>query len=93
MNLTKSSTPDFQRWDVLKDKSQGKREILIMPTWRNWLDSVPDKDFEESDYFRHYMGLLNSERLNQILEKLDLEVNFYLHAKISGICRYLQINQ
>lgn len=52
-----------------------------MPTWRNWLDSVPDKDFEESDYFRHYMGLLNSERLNQILEKYDLEVNFYLHAK------------
>lgn len=69
------------RWDVLKDKSRGKREILIMPTWRNWLDSVPDKDFEESDYFRHYMGLLNSERLNQILEKYDLEVNFYLHAK------------
>ena len=69
------------RWDVLKDKSQGKREILIMPTWRNWLDSVPDKDFEESDYFRHYMGLLNSERLNDILEKYDLEINFYLHAK------------
>lgn len=52
-----------------------------MPTWRNWLDSVPDKDFEESDYFRHYMGLLNSVRLNNILEKYDLEINFYLHAK------------
>ena len=37
------------RWDVLKDKSQGKREILIMPTWRNWLDSVPEKGFEEND--------------------------------------------
>lgn len=69
------------RWDVLKDKSQGKREILIMPTWRNWLDSVPDKDFEESDYFRSYMSLLNSQRLADILEKYDLEINFYLHAK------------
>ena len=69
------------RWDILEDKSQGKREILIMPTWRNWLDSVPDKAFEESDYFRHYMGLLNSVRLNNILEKYDLEINFYLHAK------------
>lgn len=69
------------RWDVLKDKSQGKREILIMPTWRNWLDSVPDKDFEESDYFQHYMGLLNSERFSKILEEYDLQVNFYLHAK------------
>ena len=69
------------RWDVLQDKSEGTREIMIMPTWRNWLDSVPDKDFEESDYFRHYMGLLNSERFSNILEKYDLQVNFYLHAK------------
>lgn len=72
------------RWDVLKDKSQGKREILIMPTWRNWLDSVPDKDFEGSDYFHHYMGLLNSERFEKILEKYDLQVNFYLHAKFQN---------
>ena len=69
------------RWDVLKDHSQGTREIMIMPTWRNWLDSVPDKDFEESEYFKHYMGLLNSSRFSQILEKYDLQVNFYLHAK------------
>ena len=69
------------RWDVLQDKSGGSREIMIMPTWRSWLDSVPDKDFEESDYFRHYMALLNSEHFSSILEKYDLQVNFYLHAK------------
>lgn len=69
------------RWDVLHDKSQGRREIMIMPTWRNWLDSVPDKDFEASDYFTHYMALLNSRKLADLLEKYDLEVNFYLHAK------------
>ena len=27
------------RWDVLEDTSNGNREILIMPTWRSWLDS------------------------------------------------------
>lgn len=69
------------RWDVLHDKSQVRREIMIMPTWRNWLDSVPDKDFEASDYFTHYMALLNSRKLADLLEKYDLEVNFYLHAK------------
>lgn len=69
------------RWDVLHDKSQDRREIMIMPTWRNWLDSVPDKDFEASDYFTHYMALLNSRKLADLLEKYDLEVNFYLHAK------------
>lgn len=69
------------RWDVLEDKSNDNREIMIMPTWRNWLDSVPDSDFEQSDYFRHYMGLLNSKRLSDLLDKYDLQVNFYLHAK------------
>ena len=69
------------RWDVLQDRSEETREIMIMPTWRNWLDSVPDKDFEESDYFRHYMGLLNSKRFSDILDKYDMQVNFYLHAK------------
>lgn len=69
------------RWDVLHDKSKNQREILIMPTWRNWLDSVPDEDFEQSDYFRNYMELLNSRRFAEILEKYDLQVNFYLHAK------------
>lgn len=44
------------RWDVLEDTSNGNREILIMPTWRSWLDSVPDKDFEESDYFPPLYG-------------------------------------
>ena len=71
----------FARWDVLEDRSQNNREVLIMPSWRNWLDAVPDKDFEESDYFRHYMGLLNSRRFAEILDKYDLHVNFYLHAK------------
>lgn len=69
------------RWDVLQDKSNGNREIMIMPTWRNWLDSVPDSAFEQSDYFQHYMGLLNSKRFSEILDKYDLHVNFYLHAK------------
>ena len=52
-----------------------------MPTWRNWLDSVSDEEFEQSDYFTHYMGLLNSERFEKILEENDLYANFYLHAK------------
>ena len=71
----------FARWDVLEDHSQGNRELLIMPSWRNWLDAVPDKDFEESEYFRRYMELLNSRRFAEILDKYNLRVNFYLHAK------------
>ena len=74
----------FARWDVLKDCSQENHNILIMPTWRNWLDSVSDEAFESSAYFRNYMQLLNSERFSEILEKYDLQIYFYLHAKFQS---------
>ena len=71
----------FARWDVLEDKSEGLREILIMPTWRAWLENVTLEEFKESDYFRNYMELLNSPRFHSFLEKNDLLANFYLHSK------------
>lgn len=71
----------FARWDVLEDKSQDSREILVMPTWRNWLDEVPDEEFVQSDYFLHYTKLLNSRKLQELLETYDLKLNFYLHSK------------
>jgi CDP-glycerol glycerophosphotransferase (TagB/SpsB family) len=69
------------RWDVLEDHSEGKREILVMPTWRNWLDEVSDETFIRSDYYQNYMAFLNSDRLSSLLEKYDLQLNFYLHPK------------
>ena len=71
----------FARWDVLEDKSEGLREILIMPTWRAWLENVTLEEFKESDYFHNYMALLNSPRFHSFLEKNDLMANFYLHSK------------
>lgn len=69
------------RWDVLEDKSENRREILIMPTWRNWLDEAGDEVFKASDYYKNYMQLLNSEELEAMLEKYDVDLNFYLHPK------------
>ena len=71
----------FARWDVLEDKSEGLREILIMPTWRAWLENVTLEEFKESDYFHNYMALLNSPRFHSFLEKNDFLANFYLHSK------------
>ena len=43
----------LSRWDVLEDKSKSKekKEILLMPTWRPWLDDVPEEEFINSDYY------------------------------------------
>lgn len=71
------------RWDVLEDRSaqMDKRTILIMPTWRNWLEEVSDQVFRASDYYQNYMALLNSPQLEEYLEKYDLYLNFYIHPK------------
>ncbi|MDQ4681849.1 hypothetical protein, partial [Stenotrophomonas maltophilia group sp. RNC7] len=36
------------RWDYLMDKSKGRSEILLMPTFRNWLEEVSESTFEHS---------------------------------------------
>lgn len=73
----------FARWDVLKDKSNEleNKEIFFMPTWRNWLDEVPEDEFEKSPYFKNYMEILNSKELQQMLEKNNLIINYFVHPK------------
>lgn len=69
------------RWDELVDKSKDYNEVLIMPTWRNWLDEAENSTFLHSDYYKNYSKLLESERLNKLLEDNNLMVNFYIHPK------------
>ena len=77
-------TTGFCRWDVLKDKSTDRKEILLMPTWRNWMDDMPEEKFVESEYYKKYVGLLNSEKLNELLVKNNVILNFYIHPKFKA---------
>lgn len=70
------------RWDVLEDKSSKEhKEILLMPTWRNWLEDFSKEEFKKSDYFINYEKLLTDERLLNILESNNVTMNFYIHPK------------
>ncbi len=72
----------FTRWDVLEDKSTpDEKIILVMPTWRAWLEEKPDEDFMESDYFRNYMEMLADERLNACLKENGVKLIFFIHPK------------
>lgn len=82
----------FARWDVLQDKSEGSNEILLMPTWRNWLEEVGDEVFKQSDYYQNYMKLLTSEKLYTLLEKYNLKLNFYLHPKFRDYIQDFKID-
>lgn len=79
------------RFEVLKKKSQEiktKNLILIMPTWRNSLVGGIDKKnykrkikdvFFESEYYKNYSKLLNSNELQEICKTHNYEVAFMLH--------------
>lgn len=73
----------LSRWDVLKDKTKEKNvtNIMLMPTWRSWMDDIPEEKFIETDYYKNYLAFLHSPSLMKILEDNDLYLQFYIHPK------------
>lgn len=66
------------RFDNLHSKPKYNNQILIMPTWRNWLINDTN-EFLESSFYNSYQALINNNRLIELLEMKDLNVIFYLH--------------
>lgn len=77
-------TTGFCRWDVLKDKSGKNKQIFLMPTWRVWMDDFEEDKFIKSEYYKKYVGLLNSEKLKRILEEKNITFSFYIHPKFKA---------
>lgn len=70
------------RWDVLRNQSSDTdRQILLMPTWRIWLEYASDELFLESDYYKNYKSLLTDERMLSLLEREHITLYFYIHPK------------
>ena len=75
----------FARWDVLKDKSTPDDPfILMMPTWRSWLEEVDNETFLQSDYYKNYSALLTDPALDEMLRRNHTRLVFYLHPKFAG---------
>lgn len=69
------------RWDKLEDKSQDDNMIFYMPTWRNWIYEEENSLFEQTDYYKKYCEIINSDRIIDILEKKKTRMVFCLHPK------------
>ncbi len=46
------------------------KKILIMLTWRDWLNST--YAFDNSDYMKHYLSLINSTKLQALIKEYDI---------------------
>lgn len=75
------------RFDNLHSFDVVPKQILLMPTWREWLGTnslsknieSERRRFVESDYFKNWNSVINSSRLEQICEKYGCTVLFYPH--------------
>ena len=79
----------FCRFDNLYEFIE-KKQILVMPTWRQWL-GMTNKDtnvkedrekFKNSDYYTVYSSLINNVKLQKLLEKNNYELIFYPHPEM-----------
>ncbi len=68
----------YPRYDKLYDVEIEKKEILFMPTWRNWI-KLENARIEDTDYFKNIVGLLTDEKLNRYIEEKGIYLNIYIH--------------
>src|SRR5690625_4157545 len=83
----------LSRFDNLfKDDVDLKRQLLIIPTWRDWI--VTDENFLESEYYERYKNLLKNRALHNLSQKYDFQIVFCLHPnmqKFSGFFEHKNI--
>ena len=80
----------LSRYDNLLTPHEVKRQILVMPTQREWLRVISSDTlkyekslvFTESEYFKTWSHLLASEELRGLLEKYQIDLLFYPHASM-----------
>lgn len=59
-----------------------KKQILLMPTWRKWINAYSIVEFMESEYYKTYQSLLNNNKLNEMLENFGYQLIFYPHYEM-----------
>ena len=62
--------------------------VLIMPTWRRWLDHVKTiEEFENTDFYKKWASLIKNIDFNNAFYKNELLIRFYVHPKLN---KYIQ---
>lgn len=73
----------FSRFDELHD-FETKDQILVMPTWRSYLQGLSKEEFKKSKYFQAWDNLLRNKELNDKLEKENIKLAFYIHYSLQS---------
>ncbi len=84
------------RFDGLHNSKINKKQILFMPTWRNWLREKnklsENTNFKETDYYKYWNSLLNNQKLINYIEKNNIEILFYPHINMRRFLKFFNTN-
>ncbi|MGC4378026.1 CDP-glycerol glycerophosphotransferase family protein, partial [Fictibacillus sp. Mic-4] len=79
----------LSRFDsLLKKDVDKKRQLLIIPTWREWL--VTDDAFLESEYFDRYRELVYHPSLHDLANKYQFEIILCLHPNMQKFTHFFK---
>ncbi|MBM7543083.1 CDP-glycerol glycerophosphotransferase family protein [Amphibacillus cookii] len=78
----------LSRFDALKHNNQSKNSILLIPTWREWITT--EKQFLESTYFKRYLDLVTNTKLNDLLERHNITIDFYPHYRMQPYIKHFE---
>ena len=83
------------RFDNLNNQGYKKDQILVMPTWRNWIARKVEceeyegtSDFSETGYCKAWNEFLNSSKLDEWLKKNKKKIIFYPHRNMQNYMEY-----
>lgn len=69
------------RFDNLQNEEH-KKQILIMPSWRNYITDKPPEEIVQSGLFQRFNSLLNNDRLVEIAKENNYKIIFRPHPHI-----------
>src|SRR5699024_10947767 len=79
----------LSRFDALfANDVEVKKQILIIPTWREWVQNI--ESFLESEYYERYLSLVNNDRLIQHAKKHQYKIVLCLHPNMQNFSSYFE---
>lgn len=88
------------RYDNLLTPHELKRQILVMPTMREWLRDITSetekfegsKDIAKSEYFLTWNSFIHNKKLQELLFDTNMELIFFPHAALQKYIHLFKSN-
>lgn len=88
----------FSRFDNYHNIKVNKKQIILMPSWREWIASKNEyskefedtSDFRNTEYYQKYQELITNKDLISFLEGKNLTLYFYPHRNMQKYINYFK---